>query len=114
MRRIGRQDARQALRICFSAETAAFGLRRLELKFLEVEPGSALGEVQNLHTDYLILLVEVEPDSRCHLFGLDHPGIVQPEAQGVSLGIHFQPHNLPFLLRSNYTLGRASLLRRTP
>jgi hypothetical protein len=74
------------------------------LELLEVKAGGALGEIEHLDTDHLILRAEVQHDSWGHFLGLHDGRVVQAEMKGVGFTVNLQSHSLPFIVRSKYTL----------
>src|SRR5258706_74326 len=59
---------------------------------------------ENLNAYYLVLLVVVQHDARSYFLGFYDSRIVQTQIKSISLGIYFQLHNFPFILRSKYPL----------
>ena len=75
-----------------------------ELNRVRVQLRGALGQPQHLDANHLVLLVEIQHDPRRHFFGLDDRRVVQAQLQSVPFAVNLQFHNLPFIVRSKYTL----------
>ncbi len=76
----------------------------LELDLPKVGRWNAIGYLQHLNADDLIVGVEVEHDAGVDLLRLDDRGIVQAEVQGIGVGIDVKLHSLFLDVGSTYAV----------
>jgi hypothetical protein len=72
----------------------------LKLHLPQVRQWHTFFHSQDLDTNHLIAFVEIEHNSRLHLFRLDNPGVIQTQLEGVGVLIIAHFHGLPLSLRS--------------
>src|SRR5205814_2260693 len=105
---IGRSKSETQKRRRLASSGGCAGLSRSsnsdELKSLRIQLWGALGEVEHLDADHLILLVEIQDHPWRNLLRLDNRRVVKAQVKSVGFAVNLQFHSLPFIVRSKYTL----------
>ena len=73
-----------------SVHQTCANLCRIKLEFVDVQLGSAFGEVKNFHAHNLVLLVKIQNHARRHFLRLDNFRVIQSQVERIRFFVNIQ------------------------